>query len=80
VLVHGFDIRPDQLTLRAEISHRLVKAPDSLGIPLIEISTTWAEVPLRSMRFEGESSPIHSYGFVSRAARPFISRNQAISQ
>lgn len=80
VFLHGFDTLSAKAALRAAISQQLGRAADTLGIPLIEISTTWAEVPLRSMRFEGESSPIHSYGFVSRAARPFISRNQAISQ
>ncbi len=40
VLVHGFDTRADQVALRAQISHRLSRAADTLGIPLVEISTT----------------------------------------
>jgi hypothetical protein len=40
VFVHGFDIHEDQDALRAEISQRLGRAADALGIPLVEISTT----------------------------------------
>jgi hypothetical protein len=40
VLVHGFDTRVEQVSLRADISDRLSRAADTLGIPLVEISTT----------------------------------------
>jgi hypothetical protein len=40
VLVHGFDTRVEQVALRADISDRLSRAADTLGIPLVEISTT----------------------------------------
>ena len=40
VLVHGFDTRPEQVELRAQISKRLRSAAGTLGIPLVEVSTT----------------------------------------
>jgi hypothetical protein len=44
VFVHGFDIDHDQEALRVEISQRLGKAAGTLGIPLVEISTTLREL------------------------------------
>jgi hypothetical protein len=44
VFVHGFDTHRDQEALRAEISQRLGKAASTLGIPLVEISTTLREL------------------------------------
>jgi hypothetical protein len=44
VFVHGFDTHQDQEALRAEISRRLGGAADTLGIPLVEISTNLRDV------------------------------------
>ena len=40
VLVHGFDTRPEQVALRAQITKQLRSAAGTLGIPLVEVSTT----------------------------------------
>jgi hypothetical protein len=49
VLVHGFDTRADQAVLRPEISQRLGRAAHTLGIPLVEISTTLRDLSDRFM-------------------------------
>jgi hypothetical protein len=51
VFVHGFDTRADQAVLRAEISQRLGRAADSLGISLVEISTTVRDLSDRFNRW-----------------------------
>lgn len=50
VFVHGFDTDENQNALRVEISQRLGRAADTLGIPLVEISTTLRDL---SDRFVG---------------------------
>ncbi len=49
VFVHGFDTRADESVLRAEISQRLGRAADTLGIPLVEISTTLRDLSDRTI-------------------------------
>jgi 7-cyano-7-deazaguanine synthase in queuosine biosynthesis len=44
VFVHGFDTSADQGALRAQISERLGVAANTLGIPLVEISTNLRDV------------------------------------
>jgi hypothetical protein len=44
VFVHGFDISTDKSALRAQTYKRLGAAADTLGIPLVEISTNLRDV------------------------------------
>ena len=57
VFVHGFDTRADQRALRAQISERLGAAADTLGIPLVEISTNLRDLSDRVVGWYDYHSP-----------------------
>jgi hypothetical protein len=64
VFVHGFDIRPREVALRARISESLRRAASRLGKPLIEVETN---VRTFSDRFAAWSEEYHGSALASVA-------------
>jgi len=64
VFVHGFDIRPREVALRARISESLRKAASRLGKPLIEVETNMRTF---SDRFAAWSEEYHGSALASVA-------------